>query len=417
MFFLKKFYLEGYGCSLNISETEKIDDFLEKNNYKRTNKIKDADFIIINTCSVKQVTEQRMLSRIEYFLSNKKESSKIIVFGCLAAHKNKELTKKFPTVFVCNTSLESLCAVLGIKKLLFSPKILGKKSNPLVSIIPVSIGCLGNCTYCATKLARPNFKSYSVNEIDFAFKNALESGSKEIWLTSQDLGCYGFDIKTNLVDLLKVLLKNEGNYKIRLGMMNPNFLKKISADLIPLFSDERLYKFLHVPVQAGSDRILKLMNRGYKSKEFIDLVKSFRKKVKGITFSTDIIVGFPTETKKDFEKTLYLLKKTTPEVVNISRFAKRSGTKATSFSGQLSEETKKDYSRKLTKFCDEYMLINNKKTIGSKVNVLVSEKKSDILFVARTNNYRPVNVDFGYSNFVDVEIIEAFPHFFKGEKY
>lgn len=412
---MKKFFLEGYGCSLNISETEKIDDFLEKNNYKRTSAIKDADFIIINTCSVKQVTEQRMLSRIEYFLSNKKDSSKIIVFGCLAAHKNKELIKKFPTVFVCDTSLESLCSVLNIKKRSFSPKILGKKSNPLVSIIPVSIGCLGNCTYCATKIARKDFRSHSIQEIDFAFKSALSSGSKEIWLTSQDLGCYGFDIKTNLVELLKVLLKNEGEYRIRLGMMNPNFLKKISGELIHLFSDERLYKFLHVPVQAGSDRILKLMNRGYTRKEFIDLVKLFRKKVKDITFSTDIIVGFPTESKKDFDSTLSLLKKTTPEVVNISRFAKRSGTKAAIFSGQLSEEIKKDYSRKLTKFCDEYMLVNNKKIIGAKFKVLVSEKKSDILFVARTNNYRPVNVDFGYSSFVNIKIIEAYPHFFKGK--
>ena len=106
-----------------------------------------------------------------------------------------------------------------------------------------------------------------------------------------------------------------------------------------------MYKFLHVPVQSGSNRVLKLMNRGYKNKDFVDLVNLFRKKVKGITFSTDIIVGFPTETEKDFEKTLLLLKKTTPEVVNISRFAKRDGTKAAVFSGQLSEATKKDYSR------------------------------------------------------------------------
>lgn len=412
---MKKFFLEGYGCSLNISETQKIDEFLESNNFERTDKLNSADFVIINTCSVKQVTEQRMFSRIEFFLNNKKSSSKIIVFGCLAAHKKKDLLKKFPTILFCDTSLESLCLVLNIKKRSFSPKLLGKKSNPLVSIIPVSVGCLGNCTYCATKIARPNFFSYSIKEIDFAFKSALKSGSKEIWLTSQDLGCYGFDIKTDIVELLKVLLKNKGEYRIRLGMMNPNFLKKISGKLIPLFSDDRLYKFLHVPVQSGSNRVLKLMNRGYKNKDFVDLVNLFRKKVKGITFSTDIIVGFPTETEKDFEKTLLLLKKTTPEVVNISRFAKRDGTKAAVFSGQLSEATKKDYSRKLTKFCDEYMLVNNKKRVGEKVRVLVSEKKSKNLFVARTNNYRPVNVGFGYSSFVDVEIVEAFPHFFKGE--
>lgn len=413
---MKTFFLEGYGCSLNVSETEKIDSFLEKNNYKKIEIFQKADFIIINTCSVKQVTEQRMLSRIEYFLLNKKESSKLIVVGCLAAHKNKELTKKFPQILVCDTSLESLCLVLGLKKSSFSPKIIGKKSNPLVSIIPISVGCLGNCTYCATKIARKDFFSYSIEEINFSFKNAINSGSKEIWLTSQDLGCYGFDIKTNLVELLKVLLKNKGNFRIRLGMMNPNFLKKIANELILLFSDERLYKFLHVPVQSGSNKILKLMNRGYSSSDFEKLVKLFRKRVKGITFSTDIIVGFPSETKDDFNQTLSLLRKTTPEVVNISRFAKRSGTKAAIFSGQLSEEAKKNYSRLLTKFCDDYMLVNNKKLIGQKVKVLVSEKKSPTLFVARTNSYRPVSVDFSYSDFVEVEVTNAFSHFFKGKK-
>ena len=232
--------------------------------------------------------------------------------------------------------LESICLVLNIKKIL-SPKL--GKSNFSFNY-SVSVGCLGNCTYCATKIARPNFFSYSIKEIDFAFKSALKSGSKEIWLTSQDLGCYGFDIKTDIVELLKVLLKNKGEYRIRLGMMNPNFLKKISGKLIPLFSDDRLYKFLHVPVKSGSNRVLKLMNRGYKNKDFVDLVNLFRKKVKGITFSTDIIVGFPTETEKDFEKTLLLLK-TTPEVVNISRFAKRMEQKPLSFPDNFQKQQKR----------------------------------------------------------------------------
>lgn len=416
MIFLKKFFLEGYGCSLNISETEKIDSFLEKKGFKKIFNLKKADFIIINTCSVKQVTEQRMISRIEYFLSNKKNNAKIIVFGCLASHKGKELSKKFPQVIICDTSLESLCKVFGLKKVSFSPKIIGKKTNPLVSIIPVSVGCLGNCTYCATKIARPNFYSYSIKEIDLAFKKAINSGSKEIWLTSQDLGCYGFDIDTNLVGLLKILLKNKGDYRVRLGMMNLNFLKKIAQDLVLLFSDKRLYKFLHVPVQSGSNKILKQMNRGYSSKNFEKLVLFFRKKVPGITFSTDIIVGFPSEERKDFELTLKLLKKTFPEVVNISRYAKRMGTKAANFENQLSEEDKKNYSRELTKFCDEYMKINNDKLIGKKFEVLVSEKKNKDLFVGRTNSYRPINVDFGYSKFKTVLIVESFPHFFKAKQ-
>jgi len=411
---MKTFFLEGYGCSLNISETEKIDSFLEKNSFKKTKSHKKADFIIINTCSVKQVTEQRMLSRIEKFFSEKKPSAKVISVGCLSAHRPDFLKKKFPELIVLDTELESICRVFKIKEESFSPKIIGKKSNKLVSIIPISIGCLSNCSFCATKLARPKLKSYSVKEIDFAFKKALSSGSKEIWLTSQDCGCYGFDIKTTLPELLATLLKNKGEYRIRVGMMNPNFFTKISKELLPLFSDERLYKFLHIPVQSGSDRILSLMKRGYKAKDFFECIKVACSAVPEMTFSTDIIVGFPTESRKDFEETLNLLSETKVDLVNISRFAKRFGTPAAVMFGQLSEEAKKEFSREISSFCKELFLQKNKFLVLTTQNCLVSEKTPKGFITARTGSYRPVIVDAQLGKFVCVKITHAFPNFFRG---
>ena len=201
---MKKFFLEGYGCSLNIGETEQIAGFLKRNNFSKTTHVEKADFIIINTCSVKMVTEQRMISRIKKLSEEKKPKAKVLVVGCLAATNKKQLRGLFPSIVILDTKLESLCKALGLKKNSFSPKIIEEKSHKMISIIPISVGCLGNCTYCATKLARGKLMSYSIKQINESFKRALKQ-SKEIWLTSQDLGCYGFDIKTNLVELLKVL--------------------------------------------------------------------------------------------------------------------------------------------------------------------------------------------------------------------
>jgi threonylcarbamoyladenosine tRNA methylthiotransferase CDKAL1 len=411
---MKKFYVEGYGCSLNIGETEQISSFLEKNKFKRTKKTTDADFIIINTCSVKMVTEQRMLFRIKKMLEGKKTDSKIIITGCLAATNKKEIQKISEELIILDTKLESLCEALGIKSKAFSPKISHKKSHAHISIIPISVGCLGDCTYCATRIARGNLKSYTIEEINNAFEIALKN-SKEIWITSQDLGCYGFDINTNLIELLKTLLKNKGDYRIRLGMMNPNHFLKIKKELIELFKDERLFKFLHLPLQAGSDKVLKKMNRKYSQKDYLSAVEYIKKKVPDLTISTDVIVGFPGETNADFEKTLLVLKKTKPLVVNISKYGKRKGTVAATLPFQLTEKVKKDRSRKVTAFIKAQMLIQNKKMIGKKFRALVSDNAPKVFFVARTNSYRPVVVPLKLGEFVDVEVTEAFSHYFKGK--
>jgi len=408
-----KFYIEGYGCSLNLGETEQISGFLKSNGFKKINEIKKADYIIINTCSVKMVTQQRMISRIEKLFIEKKSSAKILVTGCLGATNPNDIQKINPQIIVLDTKLEKLCEFFGLKKEAFSPKINEEKSHEKISIIPISVGCVNNCTYCATKLARSKLHSYPIKEIDNAFKRAILT-SKEIHITSQDLGCYGFDIGTNLVELIKTLLKNKGDYRIRLGMMSPQHFHKFRNELTDLFKDERLYKFLHLPVQSGSDKILKSMKRDYTSKNFIEEVKFVRKKVNDITISTDIIVGFPGETEDDFKKTLNLIKKTVPEVVNISRYGKRKGTKAAVMPLQLTEPEKKERSRILSVLVKELLAKKSKKLNGKIFPVLVSEKAKGGYFTARTNNYRPILVSASFGQFVKVKITQTYPNFFKG---
>jgi len=411
---MKSFFVEGYGCSLNISETEQVAGFLKENNFEQAKDFKEADFVIVNTCSVKQATEQRMIARICFLLENKKPLSKLIVMGCLASAQHETIQKVSKEIIVLDTSLASLCRVLGIKEREFSPEIIPVKSHELISIISISTGCLGNCTYCSSRLARKNLHSYSVESINFAFKKALDSGSKEIWITSQDLGCYGVDINSSLPKLLKELLKNKGNFRIRLGMMNPNHFLKIKKELMPLFSDERLYKFLHLPVQSGSDKLLKAMNRKYSVKDFVSCVEYARKIVPQVSISTDIIVGFPGESEKDFKKTLALVKKIRFDVFNVSRFGKRKGTLAAKMSRQVTDIEKKERSKYLADFFDKIALEKNEGVVGKEVICLVSEKVRNG-FNGRTNEYKPVFLKKGFGNFARVKIILARAHFFEGE--
>lgn len=412
-FLEKKYYIEGYGCSLNMGETEQISGFLQNHGFKKVISISLADYIIINTCSVKMVTEQRMLSRIKSILDKKKNSAKVLVVGCLGATNPKEIQEINSDLIVLDTKLENLCKALGLRQHSFSPRIIEDKSHEKISIIPISVGCVSNCTYCATKIARNKLISYPIDEINSAFKRALRT-SKEIHITSQDLGCYGFDKKTNLPTLIKELLKNKGDFRIRLGMMSPEHFHKIRNELMPLFDDERLYKFLHLPVQSGSNKVLKKMQRNYTVQQFIEEVNFARKNVSDISISTDIIVGFPSETKSDFEKTLELIEKTKPDVINISRFGKRKGTKAAIMKEQLQESEKKQRSRELSFFCKKLLSEKNKNLLGEKFKVLVSEKASGGYFTARTNNYKPILVNSGFGDFKLVKVDEVFANFSKG---
>lgn len=407
-------YVEGYGCALNVAETEKIRGFLEKNSFRIVRSFSRADMIIINTCAVKSVTEQRMLFRIEKLFGEKKSGATLFVFGCLPAARSEVVKKISREIIVLDTKLESLCKELLLKEGGFSPKIrsVGGKEN--ISIIPVATGCVGNCAYCITRIARGRLKSYSEKEIEDSFRQAAKV-SGEIWLTSQDLGCYGFDIGSSLPKLLNRLLKVEGHYFVRLGMMNPNHFKKIQKRLAPLFGGGRLYRFLHLPVQSGSDKILEAMGRKYSRKDFLECVEFARRSCPQITISTDIIAGFPGESREDFEETLSLLAEAKPDVVNISRFGKRPGTPAARMFGQVSEAEKKARSRELSAFCRKLFLEKNAGIVGEEFDAFVSERAGRGFFTARTENYRPVLVKGHFGKSVRVRIKKAYSNFFEGE--
>jgi len=344
-----KIYIKVFGCTANKADAEVMKELLKKE-HQLVNSEKEAQLLIVLTCGVKGSTENKILNYL-----SKIKNSKVIIAGCLTKIISKTLEKSFP-----NFSLIGPDQVGDILKIVNEIREgkrvieLSEKKCPFITYnskekiqpILVAQGCLGNCTYCATKLARGNLKSRSIDEIKKAVETALKNGANKIYLTAQDMGVYGLDINTNLVNLLKELVQIPGTFKIRVGMMNPKYAKLMSKELVEIFKNPKIIKFLHIPVQSGNNQVLKDMGRNYTVKDFVSVVNLFRKEIPDITISTDIICGFPTESEKQFEDTLKLIKKIKPQVLNFTKFYARPGTKAKTMK-QLPNDIIKERSRKV----------------------------------------------------------------------
>jgi len=274
-----------------------------------------------------------------------------------------------------------------------------------------------SCSYCITSPARGNLTSYPSKEIVQDVCSALRQGCKEIQLTAQDTASYGLDTNSNLGELLSTLHSAEGNYRIRIGMMNPYTTLKNLDSIIQGFDNPKIYKFLHLPIQSGDDDVLKKMNRKYTVEEFLKIVKKFRDKYSDITLSTDVIVGFPTETDKQFQNTVELLKKVKPDIVNITRYSARPGTKAKTMHGRIKTDVVKERSKMLTKICSLISLEKNLEHIGKKYTALVTEMGKKDTFVGRTENYKPVVIKekVAIGEFVPIEVPDAGPTYLVGK--
>jgi MiaB-like tRNA modifying enzyme len=268
--------------------------------------------------------------------------------------------------------------------------IFPKFYNQITAPISISEGCNLSCSYCITSVARGALVSYPINQIKKDIENALKHGCKEIQLTSQDTAAFGLDIGKDLGDLLKDLSKIKGEYRIRVGMMNPFHLSKNIDLILKGFDNPNIYKFLHIPVQSGDNEILKKMNRHYKIDDFYKIINKFRKKFPEITISTDIIIGFPTETDEQFNRSINLIKKIKPDITNITRFSARPFTKAKNMNGRIPTEIVKERSKKFTKIANEISYKNNRKHLGNKYNILITEQGKNNSYAGRNDFYKPV---------------------------
>ena len=267
------------------------------------------------------------------------------------------------------------------------------RESPLVGIVNIEEGCLDACAYCSTRLVKGRLHSYPAADIVQQVKSLVADGCIEIQLTGQDCGCYGFDTGTNLAELAAQILDEvPGNYKMRLGMGNPRHMLRYTDALLKCFEDERVYKFIHLPVQSGSENILKAMNRKHSAQDYVDLAEAFNR-IPQFTLSTDLIVGFPGESERDFQDTLAILEKTRPTVCNITRFVPRPNTPAFNMQGAVPDSIKHERSAALAEAFQRIAAENNSRWIGTTETVVVEKpgyRKGT--YIARNAAYRPVAI-------------------------
>lgn len=385
-----KVYFEAFGCTLNKGESYRMVEKASEDGFLIAKTVDESDCIVISTCTVIETTERKMLKRISELARMNKP---LIVSGCMAEIQGEKILSLAPSSrFLPIDEIESITDVLGnigIRRS-GSGSLIEPSYKGIDIAVPIAQGCLGGCTYCITRLARGRLRSRRLGDILEDVRRALRSGFKEIRLCAQDTASYGMDDRSSLMDLLDSLSTIPGDFRVRVGMMNPDTLDRIAEDLIKAFQHKRIYKFLHLPVQSGSDTILGLMGRSYTVKTFEKLVRRFRGAYPNLTLSTDIIVGFPGERENDFQKSYDLMKRIEPDLMNITRFSSRAGTLAHEMDGRVEGWKIKKRSRALTKLRSELGKKRNERLVGTTQDVLLTEIVKEGTTVGRTMSYKPV---------------------------
>ncbi|MDD1749654.1 MAG: tRNA (N(6)-L-threonylcarbamoyladenosine(37)-C(2))-methylthiotransferase, partial [Methanothrix sp.] len=377
-----KFYIETYGCTANQGNSQDLAQALQEMGHIPSS-LDEADAVIVNTCAVTEKTERKTLRRL-----NLLQGERLVVSGCLPAAMPESIR-----LINCRERLGLLSGSAATKIAdLFAdshpakpfdaskcapnephatPVALAPRQN-LCGIVNIASGCDGCCSYCIVRKARGKLVSRDTDEVVEAVKNLANSGIAEVQLAAQDTAAFGQDRGDSLPELIDKIDDVPGRFKVRVGMMNPDTARSIQRRLIEAFHSPKVYKFLHMPVQSGSNRILKSMRRRYTAEDFLTIVDAFRSQFPDLSLITDVIVGFPGETEEDFRQTMDLIKSLRPDKVNVTRFSRRPGTRA-SLLYDMPDRIKKDRSRELTRLWLEIAGTRTRRYVGQVLDARVTE--------------------------------------------
>ncbi|MDD1768644.1 MAG: tRNA (N(6)-L-threonylcarbamoyladenosine(37)-C(2))-methylthiotransferase [Methanomassiliicoccales archaeon] len=401
-----KVRVEAYGCTMNQGEGSVLEKKLESLGHEVVQSAEDADLVVLNTCTVIRPTEMRMTKRMKEI---SRQGKHLIVTGCMASVQSDQIKDIVPDALIISPFEYDYFSPLITDHFGVGAFTQTLEPDIVTAIVPIAQGCLGSCTYCITRMARGRLRSYAIESVVEKCRKSVAQGAKELLVTAQDTACYGLDQGRTLGELMRAVSSLPGKFRIRIGMMNPDSLQKVIEDLLPAWESDKVYKFLHLPVQSGSDRILKDMGRHYTVDDFKRQVERFRERFRDLTLSTDVITGFPGETDKDHESTMELIREVRPSIVNVTRYSPRPGTIAAKSKNQVPGWVSKERSRSLTQLRFKIGKSVNIGKEGDREEVLIAEKGKDDTYIGRTISYTPVVIEEGVrlGEFVDVNIVRS----------
>jgi threonylcarbamoyladenosine tRNA methylthiotransferase CDKAL1 len=399
----RRICLKTYGCAHNVADSERMAGLLTAAGYVLVDDESAAELLIVNSCTVKGPSEERF--RLDLRRASLR-GQPVVAAGCVPGSHQPD-----PSLQLISTigTRDIARVVEVVERTLAGEKVNGeevrcssrraapmlqepvRRRNRLIAIIPVGDGCLGNCSYCATVLARGRLESRRKEDILRAITCAVREGAKEVWLCGEDVGAYGKDRAETLPMLLSEIAQLPGDFMVRIGMMNPQYVREYLRELVEILRSHplRFFRFLHLPVQSGSDLVLRSMRRGYRLADFEDAVRSLLQQLPDLTLATDIIVGFPTESEAEFQETLSLVSRERVPIMNISRFYSRPGTAAALLTQLPSEE--------VARRCKEAVTLYrsydpNRHVLGSVQDALFTETGPHGSLVGHTRAYVQVIV-------------------------
>lgn len=426
----KKFYVRTYGCQMNEHDSEKIKGMLESVGYSLAEDINDADIVILNTCAIRENAHDKVFGFLGVLKHMKQSKPNLLIglCGCMAQEEvvvNDILNKYKYVDFVCGThNLDNMLSIIKnkidtdkrqIEVLSYEgdvvegvPVVRDSKYSAWIDII---YGCDKFCTYCIVPYTRGTQRSRKHEDIVSEVEQLVKDGYKEVTLLGQNVNAYGKDLydNYNLADLLKDV-SDTGIERVRFVTSHPWDFTDSMVDIIA--SRDNIMPYIHLPLQSGSNKILKLMNRKYTSEEYLKLYNSIRDKVKDSSVTTDIIVGFPGETEEDFEETLKIVNECKFDGAFTFAYSPRENTPAALMKDAIPENVKMDRLHRLNEVVNKYSNLRNQKLLGTTVKCLVigeSEKDKNKV-CGYTENMKLVNIDGPKSligNIVSVKITDT----------
>ncbi|MBR8701825.1 tRNA-2-methylthio-N(6)-dimethylallyladenosine synthase [Fusobacterium sp. DD29] len=405
---MKKASIITYGCQMNVNESAKIRKIFENLGYEMTENIEESDLIFLNTCTVREGAATQIYGKLGELKHIKAARGTIIgVTGCFAQEQGKMLLRKFPQIDIImgNQNIGKIPQALDrienkeAKHVVYTdceddlpPRLDADFESEKTASISITYGCNNFCTYCIVPYVRGRERSVPMEEIIHDVKQYVAKGYKEIILLGQNVNSYGKDFKNgdNFAKLLEEICKVEGDYIVRFISPHPRDFTDEVIDVIA--KNEKIARSLHLPLQSGSTRILKAMNRGYSKEQYIALAEKIKERIPGVALTADIIVGFPGETEEDFQDTLDVVRRIQFENCFMFMYSIRKGTKAAVMENQIDDNVKKDRLQRLIELQNSCALAESKTYLGKIVRVLVEgeSKKNKEVLSGRTSTNKVV---------------------------